>query len=120
MQWCDFMYFDMVLDSSSLGYMFLKELNGFRVLYCPLQAYLLGVKMRKRMGWKTPQAQYNLKGNEAVQRETGFPENKLGKQSYYASEILFISKGTNFLQGVISQMVSSWSLTLECSPGSRV
>lgn len=36
MQWCDFMYFDMVLDSSSLGYMFLKELNGFRVLYCPL------------------------------------------------------------------------------------
>lgn len=60
--------------------MFLKELDGFRVLYCLLQAYLLGVKMRKRMGWKTPQVQYNLKGNGAVPRETGLPEKKLGKQ----------------------------------------
>lgn len=70
------------------------------------------------MDWA--QAQYNLKGNEAVQGEKGSPENKLGKQPYHASEILFNSKGTNFLQGVISQMVLSWSLTQEYSPGSRL
>lgn len=64
--------------------------------------------MKKRMVGKLLKAQYSLKGNEAVQGEAGSPENKLGKQLHHASEIFFISKVANFLQGVISQMVSNW------------
>lgn len=53
-------------------------------------------------------ASVNLKGNEAVQWERGSRENKLGKQQQHASEVFYISKLANFLQGVISQMMSKW------------
>lgn len=43
--------------------------------------------MKKRTNGKLFRSQYNLKGNDAVQGETGSQENELGKQLHQASEI---------------------------------